>query len=450
MTSSSSAPEGAPAGGGSKALLERFSELHPKVIDLSLERIETLLGKLGNPHQKLPPVIHVAGTNGKGSVIAFLRAMFEAAGHRVHSFTSPHLIHFHERISLAGPEGSRTIDEAALVDVLTRAEAANAGGAITFFEITAAAAFLAYAEHPADVVLLETGLGGRLDATNVVDRPAMSVITPVSMDHMSWLGDSIGEIAFEKAGIIKPGQPVVTGPQDEAAFQVVAARASELGSPVIAHGRDWDVYAQAGRLVYQDQTGLLDLPLPRLRGQFQLENAGTALAVVRHLPAFSFREGELATGLTSAVWPGRMQFLGSGPLATLAGSEAELWLDGGHNHGAAVRLAGTLAEMEDRAARPLVLVCAMMARKEALDFFEPFAGLAQLAVTLPVPGSKNGYSSEDLARLAEKAGIPGRPSASLEAALRLCDEVVPGPKRILVTGSLYLAGHVLEHNQVTD
>ncbi len=447
MTSAWTPPPGVAAGGGSAALLEHFRTLHPKVMDLSLERIEALLHKLGDPQEKLPPVIHVAGTNGKGSVIAFLRAMLEAAGRRVHTFTSPHLIRFHERIGLAGPRGTQPIDEATLAAVLARCERANAGAAITYFEITTAAAFLAYAEHPADILLLETGLGGRLDATNVLAAPAMSVITPISMDHMSWLGDSLAEIAFEKAGIIKRGRPVVCAPQAPAAFDVLATRAAELDSPLIAHGRQWDVYAQAGRLVYQDEAGLLDLPLPRLHGRFQHDNAGTALAALRHLPGFEFDEGELAAGLTHAVWPGRMQLLGHGPLAEMAGEDAELWLDGGHNAAAGACLAATLAEMADRAAKPVVLVCAMLARKQAQAFFAPFAGLVQQVITLPVPGSENGYTPEELAQLAGEAGLAAIPSASLDAALRLSGQRVPGARRVLITGSLYLAGHVLQRNK---
>ncbi|MCG8561031.1 MAG: bifunctional folylpolyglutamate synthase/dihydrofolate synthase, partial [Hyphomicrobiales bacterium] len=255
-------------------LLARMLELHPKLIDLSLGRVEQLLEALGNPHLAVPPVIHIAGTNGKGSVVAFLKAMLEAAGHRVHTFISPHLISFHERIALAGPDGAQPIGEAALVDVLQRAEAANEGRPITFFEITTAAAFLAFSETPADFLILETGLGGRLDATNVVPQPALTVLTSISMDHMSYLGETIAEIADEKAGILKPGVPCVVARQDPLALSRIEKRAEEIDAPLIAAGRDWDAYEQHGRLIYQTTTALVDLPLPRLAGRHQIDNAG--------------------------------------------------------------------------------------------------------------------------------------------------------------------------------
>ncbi len=262
----------------SDTLLERLKELHPQSIDLSLGRIERLLAALGHPEQKLPPVVHVAGTNGKGSFLAFTRAIAEALGKRVHVYTSPHLVHFHERIVLAGPHGSAPIAEDLLVDCLARAEAANGGELITLFEITTAAAFLAFAEIPADFLLLETGLGGRLDATNVVAKPILTSITPISIDHVSFLGDTLTEIAGEKAGILKPGVPCVVGRQEQEAFQVIERRAEQVGAPLHVAGRDFDMYEQHGRLVFQTPTRLLDLPLPRLNGRHQIDNAGTAIA----------------------------------------------------------------------------------------------------------------------------------------------------------------------------
>ncbi|MGI9382276.1 MAG: bifunctional folylpolyglutamate synthase/dihydrofolate synthase, partial [Methyloligellaceae bacterium] len=282
-------------------LLARMHELHPKLIDLSLDRIEQLLDTLGNPHLALPPVIHVAGTNGKGSVVAFLKAMLEAAGHRVHAFISPHLISFHERIVLAAPEGGRPISEDALVDVLQRAEIANQGSSITFFEITTAAAFLAFSESPADFLILETGLGGRLDATNVVPQPALTVLTSISIDHTSFLGETLAEIADEKAGILKPGVPCVVARQDPIALARIEKRAEEVDAPLISAGRDWDAYEQHGRLIYQTTTALVDLPLPRLAGRHQIDNAGAAISVIRAL----FRDPRVAraleVGLTTAT-----------------------------------------------------------------------------------------------------------------------------------------------------
>lgn len=427
----------------SQALLEQLSKLHPKTIDLSLGRIEALLAKLQHPERRLPPVIHVAGTNGKGSVLAYLRAFFAAAGLRSHSFISPHLIRFHERIGLAGKAGEQPIDEDRLVDILTRVQAANGDSAITFFEITTAAAFLAFSEVLADVLLLETGLGGRLDATNVVEKPALTVITPVAMDHVDWLGHSLAEIAFEKAGILKPGVPVIVGPQPPAAYEVIAARANQIGAPLIAFGRDWDVYRQAGRLIFQDEKGLADLPLPRLHGGFQIENAGIAIAAARHFPGVDFDHEVLSRGLVQAQWPGRMQLLGPGRLTELAGHETEIWVDGGHNPAAGEALAQTLAALDERSAKPVCLICAMMKRKDVKGFLRPFHGLVRQVQTVDVPNTQAGLAAGDLAKIATKIVAPAAPSSSLEEAIKRCETLMPGPKRILITGSLYLAGEAL-------
>ncbi len=369
-----------------QTLLARFETLHPKLIDLSLGRVERLLNALGNPQNRFPPVVHVAGTNGKGSVVAFLKAILEAAGYRTHSFISPHLRRFHERISLAAPGGARCIEEAQLVEILTRAEAANAGDAITFFEITTAAAFLAFAENPADVVLLETGLGGRLDATNVIDQPMLSIITPVSLDHCAYLGDTIEAIAGEKAGIIKRGRPVVVSRQEESALDVIEARARELGSAVVAEGSTWDVFEQQGRLIFQDEDCLLDLPLPRLFGRHQLDNAGTAIAAARRLQGFRITEDAIARGLTSAVWPARLERLNPGKLHEIAPPDSEIWVDGGHNPAAGEAVARALADLDDRVSSPIHLIVGMLSTKDAGGFLRHFQGLTEMTATVGIAG----------------------------------------------------------------
>jgi dihydrofolate synthase/folylpolyglutamate synthase len=327
-------------------LLARLLTLHPKLIDLTLGRMERLLAALDHPERRLPPVIHIAGTNGKGSTLACLRAGLEAERARVHAYTSPHLVRFHERIRLAGA----LVSEAELAALLADCEAANGGAAITFFEITTAAAFLGFARHPADWLLLEVGLGGRLDATNVVDRPALCVITPVSYDHQQYLGETLGEIAGEKAGILKPGVPCVVAPQEPEGLAVIEARAEAVGAPLLIHGRDWMVWTERDRLVVQDGTGLADLPLPRLPGAHQVINAGAAVAGLR---ALGRSEAAQEAAPARAEWPARLQRLTRGPLAEAAPG-VELWLDGGHNAAAGEGLAAALAAMP---ARPTHLIC---------------------------------------------------------------------------------------------
>ena len=429
------------------SLLARFEKLHPKIIDLSLGRVERLLRALGNPHRRLPPVIHIAGTNGKGSAVAFLKAMLEVAGYRTHAFISPHLRRFHERIMLAGPSGARAIGEPELVDVLSRAEAANAGEPITFFEITTAAAFLAFAENPADVVLLETGLGGRLDATNVIEEPLATVLTPVSLDHCSYLGDTIEAIAFEKAGIIKRGRPAIVSRQDESALGVIEARARKLGAPVIAANQSWDVFEQQGRLIFQDEDCLLDLPLPRLYGRHQVDNAGTAIAATRRLEGFRIPEEAIARGLTTAVWPARLERLPIGKLHELAPPDSEIWVDGGHNPAAGEAVARALADLDERVPSPVHLIIGMLSTKDAGGFLRHFQGLSELTATIQIPGQANAYGAEDLAAIAYREGIPANPAASLEAAFAKSRYQARGPVRIMVTGSLYLAGQVLEAHE---
>ncbi len=428
-------------GGGiarSDRLLERLSRLHPKRIDLSLGRMERLLARLDHPERRLPPVVHVAGTNGKGSVIADLRAIAEAAGSRVHVYTSPHLVRFHERIRLAG----RVIDEADLADLLDACAQANGDHPITFFEITTAAAFLAFARTPADLLLLEVGLGGRLDATNVVIRPAACVITPVDLDHGEFLGTTIAAVAAEKAGILKPDVPAVSAAQAPAAAAVIAARAAELDAPLLVAGRDFAAVPSAGGFRFDGFGEAFDLPLPALAGRHQIDNAGLAVAVARllDLPAAA-----LAPGLRAAVWPGRLQRLGHGPAVDLAAAAgAELWLDGGHNPHAAAALAVALGAMAD--GRPLALICGLLSTKDAGGFFAAFRTLAPPVVALAIPGEAASRPAGEVAAAARDAGLTAETAADLPAAIsQACRLAGPRP-RLLICGSLYLAGQVLRDN----
>ena len=415
----------------SDALLQRMMQLHPKVIDLSLDRIRRLLAQLGHPELQLPPVIHLAGTNGKGSTQAMLRAGMEGAGLRVHAYTSPHLVHFHERIRLAG----ELISEDALVALLEEVLEVNAGEPITFFEITNAVAFLAYARVPADWCLLETGLGGIYDSTNVVDRPAMTVITPISMDHEAFLGNTLAKIAWSKAGIIKRGVPCVVGPQPDEALEVIEETAARLGAPLLVHGQHWHAWEERGRLIFQDETGLLDLPLPVLAGAHQIENAGAALAALRHL---GFDEAACEAAVTRASWPARLQRLKDGKLAAMA-PRAELWLDGGHNPSAGEALGKHLATLPKR---PTRLICGMLNTKDASGYLRPLAGQVESLTAITIPDAEASLPAEALAETARACGIPADTAPDTETALARLAETDP-EARIMFCGSLYFAGHVL-------
>jgi dihydrofolate synthase / folylpolyglutamate synthase len=428
----------------SDTLLERLKKLHPQSIDLSLGRIERLLAALGHPERKLPPVLHVAGTNGKGSFLAFTRAIAEALGKGVHVYTSPHLVHFHERIVLAGPHGSAPIAEDLLVDCLARAEAANDGELITLFEITTAAAFLAFAETPADLLLLETGLGGRLDATNVVAKPVLTAITPVSIDHVSFLGDTLTEIAGEKAGILKAGVPCVVGRQEQEAFAVIERRAEQVGAPLHVAGRDFDMYEQQGRLVFQTASRLIDLPLPRLTGRHQIDNAGTAIAAASLLFGDALTIRALEQGLTHAEWPARLERLAVGGLHAYVADGTEIWLDGGHNAAGGKVIAHALAELDERVSRPVHLVFGMMDTKDAHAFIAPFKGLVERVYTVPIPDEPNAFDADALAEIARAEGFDVVATASLPDALTRSQTALQGPGRVLICGSLYLAGLTLK------
>ncbi|HTN98266.1 MAG TPA: folylpolyglutamate synthase/dihydrofolate synthase family protein [Nordella sp.] len=426
----------------SDAILRRLLSLHPKIIDLSLERMWRILALLGNPEAKLPPVLHVAGTNGKGSTVTYLRSAMEAAGLSVHCYTSPHLVKFHERIRLGRKGGGELISEAALNALLEECEAANGGEPITFFEITTAAAFLAFTRHPADYLLLEVGLGGRLDATNVIARPGLSIITTIDYDHQQYLGTTLTEIAREKAGILKPDVAAIIASQPDEARAEIERCAQSVGAPLLIANQDWQAYEQHGRLVYQDESGLLDLSLPQLPGRHQIDNAGTAIAALRCLDDARIGESHIAQGLKAATWPARMQRLGPGELWSFIPKESELWLDGGHNPSAGRALARAFSELNERVSRPLVLIWGMLNTKAVDDFIAPFADIAHRVVTLTIPDEENAVPALDLANTARRHAMSAETADSLEAALKQAAQITPAP-RILIVGSLYLAGHVL-------
>lgn len=422
------------ASANSDAILARMMALHPKIIDLVLDRVWRLLEALDHPEKKLPPVIHLAGTNGKGSTQAMLRAGLEAAGKRAHAYTSPHLARFHERIRLAG----ELISEEALIAVLDECYEKNGGVDITYFEITTCAGLLAMARTPADFTLLETGLGGRLDATNVVEQPAMTIITPISLDHEQFLGDTVAKIAAEKAGIIKRGVPCVVGPQPEEAMEVIEARAAALGAPLIAYGQHWHVWEERGRLVFQDETGLLDLPLPSLPGAHQIQNAGATLAALRYL---KMGDAAYEGAMTDATWPARMQRLTDHSLQARA-PQSELWLDGGHNPAAGKALADHLAKLPSR---PTHLICGMLNTKDASGFLRPLAAQAQSLTAVSIPDEINTLPADETAKMASECGHTARTAEDVATALEQI--VASDPEaRVLICGSLYLAGHILREN----
>ena len=418
----------------SDAILDRMMALHPKIIDLTLDRLWRLLDALGNPQNDLPPVIHIAGTNGKGSTQAMIRAGLEAMDKTVHAYTSPHLARFHERIRLAG----ELISEDALMAVLDECYAANNGENITYFEITTAAALLAFSRTKADYALLEVGLGGRLDATNVIDTPALTIITPVSVDHQQFLGETLAEIAGEKAGIIKRRVPCIIGPQDDAGLEVMERVAARNMAPVLAYGQQWHVGTEAGRLVYQDERGLLDLPLPNLPGAHQVQNAGAALAALRHLGA---DEAGCEAAVTKAYWPARMQRLQGGPLVEIAGN-AELWLDGGHNPAAGEAIASVLSE---RGSRPTHLICGMLNTKDIGGYLRPLAAHAESLHAVSIPGESATLAASQTAAAARAEGMAAFEAENVAQALG--DIVSKNPNaRVLICGSLYLAGAILREN----
>ena len=410
---------------------ERLRARHPQRIDLSLERMRVLCAGLGDPQNRLPPVVHVAGTNGKGSTVAFIRAIAEAAGLRVHVYTSPHLVRFNERIRLAG----QLIEDAPLNAILDRIEAV--GTEATVFESTTAAAFVAMSETKADLAIVEVGLGGVLDATNVIERPLLSVIAPVDLDHAEFLGTDLHGIAVEKAGILKAGARGLIARQSEAAMAAIEAAARAVHAPLTVMGVDFDAWADRGGLSFQDQERFLDLPAPALTGPHQVDNAGLAIAVALEL---DFPEAAIADGLRAVRWPARMQRLTAGPYSEVArAADAELWLDGGHNPHAGAALAAALAERQSRAPRPLALIVGMLANKDAGGFFEALSQSGAAVFTVPFDGAA--AEPEALAAVARGHGLGATPCASVDEALTRALRL--GAGRVTICGSLYLAGEVL-------
>jgi dihydrofolate synthase/folylpolyglutamate synthase len=421
------------------ALVKRLRALHPSLIDLSTGRIERLLTALGRPQAHLPPVIHVAGTNGKGSTTAYLRAIAEAAGMTVHVLTSPHLVRFVERIRLAGT----LITEPQLEALIDRAEAANAGEPISFFEMTTAIALDAFARTPADLAVIEVGLGGRFDATNVFAHPAATVITPVDYDHLEMLGPELSKIAWEKAGIMRRGSPAFSARQPEDAEQVIEAEALKVGAPLVMMGRDIEAYEDQGRLCVQLQDQLLDLPAPGLLGPYQFENAGLAVAAILALKDARIDRSALAQGVAHAVWPARFQRLTEGPLARKAAAAgADLWLDGGHNPHAGRALAEAMRRLVAKDDRPVAMICGMFARKDAGGFFAPFASLKPQVLTTTFD-SPNAATAEALAAAAQAAGLQAAPAADIESALDAVLGAQGRPPHVLICGGLHFAGEVL-------
>ena len=428
-------------------LIARLSSLHPKRIDLSLDRMHRLLEQLDHPERKLPPVIHVAGTNGKGSTIAYLRAILEAAGLRVHVFTSPYLVRLNECFRIGRAGGGALVGDDELCATLEHCERANKGEPVTIFEIETAAALCLFAQHPADIVLLEVGLGGRLDATNVIEMPLASVIAPVSMDHTEFLGNSLTSIAGEKAAIIKRNTPVVCAEQAVEAMAVIEAQANRMRAPLHASGQQWHVSVERGRLVYQDERGLMDLAAPKLFGRHQFDNAGLAIATLRALDRFKIGIAAFEAGIISAEWPARMQRLVSGTLVDQGPPGCEIWLDGGHNAEGGRVAAAALGDLEERVSRPLVVIAGMMANKDAQGFLANFAGLTRHIIAVPIPDTENAMPVDRLADAARSLGMRVETAPGIEAALRgLAKLAYEVPPRILITGSLYLAGHVLGIN----
>lgn len=417
----------------------RLRAHHPSLIDLTTGRVERLLAALGHPERRLPPVIHVAGTNGKGSTVAYLRAIAEAAGLKTHVITSPHLVRFAERIRVAG----ELITDERLAELIDKVETANAGEPISFFEITTVLAIQAFAETPADLCIVEVGLGGRFDATNIFEAPAVSVITPVDYDHLEMLGPELGKIAWEKAGIIKQGRPVVVARQMPEGEDVILDEAEKLDAPVILMGRDFDAWEERGRLLVQMPDQLYDLPAPSLFGGYQFANAGLAVAAALALGDPRIDEAALAKGVSGAVWPARFQRLTDGPMAKLAAERgADLWLDGGHNPHAGRALAEAAGRLTARDPRPLVLIAAMFARKDSLGFFQPFAELKPqvLATTFDSP---NAAPADEIAQAAREAGLEAETVADVEEGLRRALAGTGPAPHVLICGGLHFAGEVL-------
>ncbi|MBI5264938.1 MAG: bifunctional folylpolyglutamate synthase/dihydrofolate synthase [Bradyrhizobium sp.] len=442
MNASAKTPKPSPG-----ELIARLSALHPKRIDLGLERMHRLLERLGHPERKVAPVIHIAGTNGKGSTLAYLRAMLEGAGLSVHAYTSPYLVRPNECYRLGRAGGGVLVSDDELRAALELCERVNAGESATVFELKTAAAFHIFAQNPADVLLLEVGLGGRLDSTNVIDTPLASVIAPISMDHTEFLGDTLTAIAGEKAAIIKRAVPVICAEQAPEVMALIDAQARRMRAPLFAANEAWHVNVEHGRLVYQDDRGLMDLAAPRLFGRHQFYNAGLAIATLRAIDKFKIPHAAFEAGIINAEWPARMQRIASGLLLEWGPQGSEIWLDGGHNAEGGRVAAAALGDLEERVSRPLVVIAGMMAKKDAHGFLSNFAGLTRHIIAVPIPDQENAMPPDRLADAARSLGMRVEIASGIESALRaLAQLAYEVPPRILITGSLYLAGHVLAIN----
>ena len=427
-------------GGSLDSFLVTLAKRRPSLIDLGLTRVRNVLERLDRPQERVPPTFHIAGTNGKGSTGAYLRAILSAAGARVHVFTSPHLVRYNERINLAGEE----ISDDFFLDVLTRVDCAAGDDELTFFETITCAAFLAFAEVAADYLILEVGLGGRLDATNVIAAPLCSVITPIALDHQKFLGDTLSKIASEKAGIFKAHRPGVIGVQEPEAMATLLSCAEDIGATPHAYGMDWTFWPDNGRIAYQDERGLSDLSPPKLFGRHQIANAALAVAATK-AAGVQLGDETLSRGIEAAFWPGRFQRLKSGPIIdrlASQGSACEVWLDGGHNPHAAAALAAAVGELEERAPMPLIMVAGMQSNKDATGFFAPFEGLVRDVIAISSE-HKLALPPEEVAAAARSAGLRATPAVSMDDAIDTAVKCVDGPARILIAGSLYLAGDVL-------
>ncbi|MBT5914285.1 bifunctional folylpolyglutamate synthase/dihydrofolate synthase [Rhodospirillaceae bacterium] len=428
----------------SRKLIERLERLHPKIIDLSLDRLNNLLNALDNPQKRLPPIIHVAGTNGKGSTIAILRSIQNAAGLSIHAYTSPHLVHLNERFIIAGKE----ITEKSLIQTLTECENANAGAEITFFEIITAAGLLAFSKIKADLLLLEVGLGGRFDATNVVSNPILSIITPISLDHQQYLGDTLEKIAYEKAGILKEKRPAIIGQQGPEALKVIKLKAEETGSPLFIFQRDWNITETKSAIKFEVEGSTSYFEKPNLKGIHQIQNAGIAIAATHYLKeVLPIKNGSIDQGLLTVKWPARLQKINEGPLINILPTNVELWIDGGHNQNASLLIAHTIRNWKIKnPCLSIHMVFGCLSNRETKALLQPFINIIDLVQTVKIPEQANSASRELVAHTAKSMGFRASPADTVAKAIKNIISLSAGKRLILIYGSLYLSGSVLADN----
>ena len=428
----------------SRKLIERLERLHPKIIDLSLDRLNNLLNALDNPQKRLPPVIHVAGTNGKGSTIAILRSIQNAAGLSIHAYTSPHLVHLNERFIIAGKE----ITEKSLIQTLTECENANAGAEITFFEIITAAGLLVFSKIKADLLLLEVGLGGRFDATNVVSNPILSIITPISLDHQQYLGNTLEKIAYEKAGILKEKRPAIIGQQGPEALKVIKLKAEETGSPLFIFQRDWNITETKSAIKFEVEGSTSYFEKPNLKGIHQIQNAGIAIAATHYLKeVLPIKNGSIDQGLLTVKWPARLQKINEGPLINILPTNVELWIDGGHNQNASLLIAHTIRNWKIKnPCLSIHMVFGCLSNREIKALLQPFINIIDLVQTVRIPEQANSASRELVAHTAKSMGFRANPADTVTKAIKNIVSLSTGKRLILIYGSLYLSGSVLADN----